>query len=385
MSARRQRVIVHVDMDAFYASVEQRDDPSLVGKPVIIGGRERRGVVCTASYEARPFGVHSAMPMSRATSLCPQAIVLPPRLDYYGEISSQIMDALHTFSPLVEPLSLDEAFLDMTGAERIFGAPDAIAQAIKEEIRERTRLSASVGIAKNKFLAKLASDLDKPDGVTWIPFGDERAFIAPLPLRKLWGVGPKTGERLARLGFRTIGDIAAADLAMLIEQLGEGQARHLRALAQAEDDRPVEPGRERKSVGSEVTLSDDLRGLDQVLPVLRRQCERVAEHLRRAGLLARGLRVKLRYTVGFRLVTRQRALAHPADDSASLFAAARELLASLPLHEPIRLVGAAGFDLEQRRASEQLDLFGAPPTRSNLEHAVDAIRARFGDKIGFGD
>jgi DNA polymerase IV len=381
----RQRIILHVDMDAFYAAIEQRDDPSLRGRPLIIGGRERRGVVCTASYEARPFGVHSAMAMTRALRHCPHAIVRPPRIDYYAEISEQVMDALANFSPLVEPLSLDEAFLDMTGAEALFGPPDAMARAIKEEIWHRTRLTASVGIGKNKFLAKLASDLDKPDGITWVPFGGERAFIAPLSVRKLWGVGPKAASALAAIGLRTIGDLAAADSAMLANQLGTHSAAHLAALARAEDDRPVEPDRERKSVGSEVTLADDIRGREQIVPILRRQCERVAEHLRRDGLVARGVRIKLRYSEGFRLASRQRSVEEPYDDSVTLFTVASALLTRLELDHPIRLVGAAAFDLAEH-AKGQLELFApASSERSALEHAVDAIRARFGDKIRFGE
>src|SRR5688572_9413277 len=189
--AAGERIVLHVDMDAFYAAIEQRDDPRLRGKPVIVGGPSRRGVVSTASYEARPFGVHSAMPMSRALALCPNAIVVTPRMDRYLEVSEQVMATLDDFSPVVEPLSLDEAFLDMTGSERLFGPAEAMAEAIRKAIAARTGLTASVGAAANKFLAKLASDLNKPDGVTLVPRGREAEFIAPLPVRRLWGVGPK--------------------------------------------------------------------------------------------------------------------------------------------------------------------------------------------------
>lgn len=387
-----KRIILHLDMDAFYASIEQRDDPSLRGKPLIVGGRERRGVVCTASYEARPTGVRSAMPMSEALRRCPQAVVVPPRMNHYLEVSGQVMEVMRSFSPLVEPLSLDEAFLDMTGSERLFGPPREMADKLRAAIYERTTvgdrgLTGSVGIASNKFLAKLASDLDKPDGVTEVPFGEERAFIAPLSLRKLWGVGPRAHARLQHLGLSTIGDLAAADEGALRRELGDRYADHLLALARAEDDRPVEPDRERKSIGSETTLEDDVRGLDQVRPILRKQCQRVAAQLRKKGLLAGGVRVKLRYSQTFALATRQRALAVPADDSEALLEATTELLAKLDLSSPIRLVGAAAYDLQGDETPRQFDLFGAPERekRSHLESTVDAIRNRFGDKIDFGN
>jgi len=385
------RLILHLDMDAFYASIEQRDHPELRGKPLIVGGRERRGVVCTASYEARPSGVRSAMPMSEALRRCPDAIVVPPRMDHYLEVSGQVMEVMRSFSPAVEPLSLDEAFLDMTGSERLFGTPREMADKLRGAIYARTTLgdrglTGSVGVAPNKFLAKLASDLDKPDGVTEVPFGDEQAFIAPLSLRKLWGVGPRAHARLQHLGLSTIGDLAAADEEALRRELGDRYAEHLLALARAKDDRPVEPDRERKSLGSETTLEEDVRGLDEVRPVLRRQCLRVAAQLRKKGFLAGGVRVKLRYSQTFSLATRQRALAVPADDSEALLEACVELLAKLDLEAPIRLIGAAAYDLRDDESPRQFDLFGAPERerRTHLESTVDAIRDRFGDKIDFG-
>jgi DNA polymerase-4 len=382
----RRPIVAHVDMDAFYAAIEQRDDPALRGKAVIVGGPSRRGVVTTASYEARPSGVGSAMPMAQALALCPQAIVVPVRMDLYASVSREVMEVLARFSPLVEPLSLDEAFLDMTGSESLFGEPEAMGRAIQEAVRARTELSCSVGVASNKFLAKLASDLEKPAGVTVVPFGDEARFLAPLELRRLWGVGPKAGERLAELGLTTIGELAAADLEMLERVLGSASARHLHALAQGRDDRRVVATRGRKSVGSEVTLERDLRGRAAVERALRRQCQQLAQQLRSADLWASGLRVKLRYSRGFRLVTRQRRLEAPCDDSLSLFEAASGLLERLDLEQPIRLVGAAAFDLSPARASRQLDLFAPSERRSELEHAVDRIRERFaGTKIGYGN
>lgn len=396
VSSSRPRVILHVDMDAFYASIEQRDRPELRGKPVIVGGDGRRGVVATASYEARPFGVGSAMPMAQALQLCPQAIVVPVRMSVYAEISRQVMEVLDGFSPDIEPLSLDEAFLDMTGAEGLFGEPEAMGRQLKEAVFERTQLTCSVGVAKNKFLAKLASDLQKPNGVTVIPFGEEVDFLATLSVTKLWGVGPRTAQRLERLGLRTIGDVASTDPHWLVERLGKSHGQHLYALAHARDERPVVSDRTRKSVGSEVTLEHDIRGLEKVARILRKQCHRVAEHLRRERLVARGLRVKIRYSRGFRLKTRQVALPSKSDDSATFVAAGNELLGRFDLDAPIRLVGAAAFDLTPADSREQLSLFSDEAgrcagtsadkkRRRELEHAVDDIRARFGDKIGFGE
>jgi len=383
----RQRIILHVDMDAFFAAIEQRDDPSLVGRPVIVGGPGARGVVSTASYEARPFGVHSAMPMAEARRRCPEAVVRPGRLRLYAAVSAELMEELARFTPLLEPLSLDEAFLDMTGSEGLFGEPPEMARAIKDAVQARTRLSCSVGIAANKFLAKLASDLDKPDGITLVPFGREAAFIAPLPLSKLWGVGPAATTELQRLGYRTIGQIAAADLSALEGQLGGRFARHLHALACAHDDRQVVSGRRRKSVGAEMTLERDVQGRAAVEQVLGRQCRRVAQQLRRNDLLAAGLRVKIRFSRGFRTRSRQMDLPTPADDSRSLIDAAGELLDRFELDEPIRLVGAAAFKLLPAAAAGQLDLFEGKQqaARSELEHTVDRIRDRFGDKIEYGE
>ncbi|MFW5967991.1 MAG: DNA polymerase IV, partial [Persicimonas sp.] len=314
------RTIFHVDMDAFYASVEQRDDPDLRGKPVIVGGGKKRGVVAAASYEVREFGVHSAMPMSRALRRCPDAIVIRPRMDYYSSVSRQIMDVLHDYSPLVEPLSLDEAFLDMTGTERLFGPPRKAASAIKHDILEATDgLTCSIGIAANKFMAKLASDLDKPDGVTLIRPGTERETLAPMSVRKLWGVGPKTAKKLEAHGYETIADLAEAGADALRPVVGAHSAARLSRLARGEDDRPVEPDREQKSVGSETTLLEDIRGRHAVEHHLREQCDAVARALRRKDLRARSVRVKLRYSNGFRLRTRQGPLVTACDDAHTLF------------------------------------------------------------------
>lgn len=278
-------VIFHLDMDAFYAAIEQLDQPALRGRPVIVGGPVKRGVVSTASYEARPFGVHSAMPMARALQLCPQAVVLPVRMERYAAVSRQLMEVLAGYSPRIEPLSQDEAFLDMSGTERMFGPPPVAARRIQQHVARATGLSCSVGVAGNKFLAKLASDLDKPGGITCVPCGREREFIAPLPVRRIWGVGPKAAGRLERLGLRRIGDVAAADPAWLEAELG-GLGAHIHALACGLDQRPVLAERERKSVGSEHTLEHDIHGRGPVEQHLRQACERVARHLRRQRLRA---------------------------------------------------------------------------------------------------
>ncbi|MBL6974836.1 MAG: DNA polymerase IV [Deltaproteobacteria bacterium] len=377
-----ERTIFHVDMDAFYAAVEQRDQPELRGKPVIVGGPVRRGVVSTASYEAREFGVHSAMPMAQALRACPQAVVLPVRMEQYVAVSRVIMDVFSRFSPLVEPLSLDEAFLDMTGTDQLFGPPLETALAVREAVREATELSCAVGVASNKFLAKLASDLDKPGGVTVVPRGREREFIAPLTVSRLWGAGPKTVEKLARMGLRTVGEVATADPWRLRKRLGS-HGEHLQCLARGLDDRPVHPPLERKSVGSERTLQDDVSGRTNILRELALNCDRVARQLRAKGLKAWGVRVKVRYTTGFRLSTRDGRLPVPCDDSEGLLAGARSLLDRLDLDRPMRLVGLAAFDLVAGASAVQGDLFhlATSDRRSRLEHALDDLRARHGDKV----
>ncbi len=374
-------LVFHVDMDAFYASVEQRDAPELRGKPVIVGGTRRRGVVAAASYEVREFGVHSAMPMTQALRRCPHAVVISPRMKVYVEESRKIMEVLGNYSPHVEPLSLDEAFVDMTGTQRLFGPPLEAAAAIRRDIAEATDgLTASVGIASNKFLAKLASDLDKPDGMTLVPIGGESAFIAPLPIRKIWGVGKKTGAKMEEYGFRTIGDIARTSPDELRRLFGEKFGVHVHRLANGVDARRVTSGGKRKSVGSESTLSYDISGRAAVERELRDRCETVARHLRNKKLRAASVRVKVRYTETFSLQTRQGPLPHPCDDSKTLWETAVQLLDELELDEPIRLVGAAAFDLSDAEGLAQLDLFAVKGEKtSRLEHTMDEIRARFGE------
>src|SRR2546428_1745052 len=288
-----ERAILHVDMDAFYASVEQRDDPRLRGKAVAVGGASRRGVVCAASYEARPFGVRSAMPMARALRLCPQLIVVPPDFSKSSAVSDQVFQIFYSFTPEVEGLSLDEAFLDVTHSRALLGSPREQALGIKARIRERARLPASVGIAEVKFAAKIASELCKPDGLLEVPRGQVRDFLAPLPASRLWGVGPRTDEQLQRLGLRRIGDVARADPTYLEAQLGS-TGRWLHELAKRIDPREGEPHAAAKSVGAEETFEEDLTGED-LLPFIHEQALRVGGRLRRAGIRARSIHPKGKY------------------------------------------------------------------------------------------
>jgi DNA polymerase-4 len=366
------RAILHVDMDAFYASVEQRDDPSLRGKPLAVGGSSRRGVVCAASYEARPFGVRSALPMARALRLCPDLIVVPPRFERYSEVSEQVFSVFHEFTPEVEGLSLDEAFLDVTRSVALHGSPVEQAREIKRRIRERLGLTASVGLAEVKFAAKVASDLRKPDGLVVVPEGGVREFLAPLPASRLWGVGPKTEQVLLHMGLRRIGDVAAADPAWLERELGS-TGPWLRDLALGIDPRPVESDREAKSIGAEETFEDDLTG-DALFPFIHEQSLRVAARLRRAGLRARSVHLKVKYA-DFRIATRQATLAEPTDDGARIFRVAQGLLTAVE-PRPVRLTGVHVSGL----GKAQLALLDAPAQRrSRLNASLDRIAERFGD------
>jgi DNA polymerase IV len=372
-AAAMGRAILHVDMDAFYASVEQRDDPRLRGKPVAVGGASRRGVVCAASYEARPFGVRSAMPMARALRLCPQLLVVPPDFHKYSAVSDQVFEVFHSFTPEVEGLSLDEAFLDVTCSQALLGSPREQARRIKDLIRERTRLTASVGIAEVKFAAKIASELCKPDGLLEVPAGQVREFLAPLPASRLWGVGPRTDEQLQRMGLRKIGEVASADRAYLEAQLGSN-GPWLHDLANGIDPRGVEPDVEAKSVGAEETFEDDLSG-EELLPFIHEQALRVGARLRRAGLKARSVHLKVKYA-DFRVVTRQETLGMPTDDSAEIFQLAVRLLGKVEPH-PVRLTGVHAGDLGE--AQSQMGLFDAGrKKRERLNRSLDAIAEKFG-------
>ncbi len=369
------RAILHLDMDAFYASVEQRDDSTLRGRPVIVGGHPKRGVVLAASYEVRPSGVRSAMPMARALRLAPDAIVVPPRFVAYAEASEQVFSIFERYTPLVEPLSLDEAFLDVTGSLSLFGHPGAIATRIRREVALEVRLPCSAGIAAVKFVAKVASDLAKPNGQREVPASETLAFLAPLPVSRLWGVGPKLEETLRLLGLRTVGDVARADAQLLAEQLGD-TGRHLSALARGEDERAVVPDRQAKSIGAEDTFAEDTESADVLQRALHAQALRVARRLRRAGLKTRTVQLKVKLQ-DFTLLTRRRTLEAATDDGQRLYREAAELLARLALRKAVRLTGVSAQELVGMHS--QLGLFAEPEARSNrLNAALDAIAARYG-------
>jgi DNA polymerase-4 len=376
------RIIVHADMDAFYAAIEQLDDPRLRGRPLLVGSTSARGVVLTASYEARSSGAGSAMPMLRARRLCPEALVVPPRFERYSQVSEVIMATLAEFSPLVEPLSLDEAFLDMTGSTRLFGDPESIGTRIKAAIRERTGgLTASVGVSATRYVAKVASGFQKPDGLTIVAPDAMREWLAPLPVANLWGAGPKTTELLRSLGYETIGQVASTDPARLERSLG-ALGRRFFALANGVDAREVVGSRRAHSVGSERTLNVDVTARADIEAHLRLAAETVAQRLRRSRRRARGVRVKLK-TTDFRVLTRQNLLSEPTDVAAVLFARATALLDDFAYAGPFRLVGLAVYDVDAAEAdAEQLDLLPAAGNRARrLETAIDALVDRFGSGV----
>ena len=377
------RDILHVDMDAFFAAVEQRERPELRGKPVIVGaGPHERGVVSTCSYEARVFGVHSAMPSREAYRRCPQGIFLPPDMPRYAAVSRQVFAIFERFTPLVEPVSIDEAFLDVTGSRRLFGEPEAIAINIRAAIREETGLTASVGVAGNKFLAKLASESKKPDGLTVVP-RDRAAlleFLAPLPVGRLWGVGKVMRELLEQHGCRTIGDIQRASEDALAPVVGHHAAGHLLRLAFGEDEREVETEFEEKSISREHTFPVDCRDPDRLRAVLRDLVDDVGRRLREANKYAGVARLKLRWS-DFQTLTRQRSFPAPVCDDFTLRHMALELFEAEPRIQPVRLIGFGVSALAAER-HEQLSLFGDPADRrerdERLCHTVDKLR----DKLG---
>ncbi|HKQ61570.1 MAG TPA: DNA polymerase IV [Candidatus Polarisedimenticolaceae bacterium] len=377
-----QRVVLHLDMDAFYAAIEIRDDPALAGKPLIIGHRGRRGVVSTCSYEARKFGVRSAMPALVAERLCPQAIWLPGRMEQYVEVSRQIRAILRDFSPVVEPLSIDEAFLDLTGIAADLAAGAAAGRRIKQRIRDEQRLTGSVGIAPNKFLAKLASDLEKPDGLVVFAREDVERRLWPLPVERLWGVGPRTAERLHNVGLRTIGDLRRAGEAALRAQLGPASAAHLLALASGEDDRAVQADHAAKSISEERTYAEDLTAADDIDRALLARSEGVARQLRREGLVGRTVHLKVR-TGDFTTWTRALTLRAPTDLAEPIVEAARSLFKErIELNgRGVRLLGV-GLSGLAARSSTQAALFpDAQEQRARrLAAAADAVRDRLGER-----
>jgi DNA polymerase-4 len=351
------RAILHCDLDAFYASVEQLDRPELRGKPVVVGGPpEARGVVAAASYEARKFGVRSAMPMSRALRACPEAVRVSPRFDRYGEVSRRVMALFREVTPLVEPLSLDEAFLDASGEAAAHGGAEALAREIKVRVKAETGLTVSIGVGTNKTVAKIASEMGKPDGLVVVPAGAEASFLAPLPVRALWGVGPRAEEELVKMGVRTIGDLASADEGALTARFGVRGGWFSR-MARGLDDRPVETEHERKSVGAETTFPRDLPDGPALRRELRRLAEGVARRLARQGVRARTVVLKLRYS-DFRTITRQASSPETVARADELEAAAAALLdKTAEAEDKFRLLGihATGLEGEERK---QLGLWG---------------------------
>jgi len=378
------RAIIHLDMDAFYASVEQLDHPAYRGKPVVVGadprGGKGRGVVAACSYEARPFGVRSALPISQAYRLCPQAIYVRPRGDRYAEMSERIFAILREYTDLVEPLSIDEAFLDVTASQRLHGPAETIGRTLKARIRSELGLVASIGLAPNKFLAKVASDLGKPDGFVVVSPGKEREFLDPLPISRLWGVGPKTEARLGRVGLQTIGQIARMRVEELETMLGNA-GRDLWELANGIDDREVVPEQETKSIGAETTFDQDTDDREEIRKTILELSDRVGRRLRREGYLAGGVTLKFRNHL-FQTVTRAAVLDHPADVGDDLFREAWKQLERVSwTGKRVRLLGVTATHLHPMTElpGSQLSLFQpAADPRRKLARTVDAIRERFG-------
>jgi DNA polymerase-4 len=373
------RAILHVDMDAFYASVEQLDFPELRGRPVLVGYAGPRGVVAAASYESRSFGCRSAQPMAVALRHCPHAVVQPVRFKRYREISDRVFGIMESCSPLVEPLSLDEAFIDVTASQRLLGAPETIARRIKDAVRADTGLTASVGVSGNKFLAKLASDLQKPDGLCSIRPEEAEATLAPLSVTRLWGVGPKTAARLAGIGIKTIGDLRKLSAEALAARVGEDEAEHYRRLSVGQDDRPVVPDREAKSIGQEQTFGADVADPQAVRDVLLEQAEQVGRRLRKHRLQARAVVVKIRFGQ-FQTITRRTTLPDATDATAGLWHAARDLFDAwaASAFRPVRLIGMSATEFATGPA--QLPLFADPQSQKQrrLDAALDQISGRFG-------
>ena len=373
------RAILHVDMDAFYASVEESDDPTLAGQAVIVGGLGNRGVVSTANYEARRYGVRSAMPMARARKLCPGARFLRPRPARYREVSASVFSVFREFTPLFEGLSLDEAFLDVSESIRLFGPPDLIAEEIRRRIHLRTGLTASVGVAHNKFLAKLASDVRKPDGMFVVERGRVREFLDPMPVERLWGIGKRTAPKLRQIGVLTVGQLRRSEPALLQQALGN-RVQHFLRLARGEDDRPVQPGRPDKSISNEQTFEVSLTSRDALLAELLGQAENVAGRLRGRQLLARTVTVKIRDD-RFRTVTRSKSMVAPSNSTLTLYRLARALLMRWRGEHPatpVRLLGIGVTGLEGDEGAGHLAGDSADDNAARrVDRVFDSINRRY--------
>ncbi|MBI4860369.1 MAG: DNA polymerase IV [Candidatus Riflebacteria bacterium] len=374
-------MIIHVDMDAFYAAIEERERPELAGLPVIVGADPRgRGVVSTCSYAARRFGIRSAMPIREAFRRCPQGVFLPVRMELYVRASRQVMDILEQFSPLVEPLSIDEAFLDARGCEQLFGPPREMALKIKTRIREETALPCSVGVAPNKFLAKLSTELGKPDGLVVLEPGRVREVLDPLPVERVFGVGKRTGATLATMGIFTVGQIAAAPFDRLVQRLGLAAASHIQRLARGEDDRDVEPNRRPKQMGAERTFAFDLEDPAALRRQLLELAGDVGASLRRHEYRCQSVRLKLR-TEDFVTTMRSQQLPSPSSCDRTIYRTVCQLLAAHPPGRPVRLLGVTAADLVYGDEEQQGQLFPPPgddARAASVERALDRVRQRFG-------
>ncbi len=373
--------ILHIDMDAFYASVEVRDNPSLQGKPVLVGGTAaQRGVVAACSYPARTFGIHSAMPMSQALRLCPHAIVLPVRMERYVEVSRQINNIFHNYTPVVEPLSLDEAFLDVTGSLALFGTAEQIGRMIKSEIKDQIGLTASVGVAPNKFLAKLASDLDKPDGFVTITEQNKQSILDPLPIGKIWGIGKVTAGSLNQIGIHTVRQLRTAPHDQLVTVLGS-QTDAILELARGIDHRPVESHSETKSLSTEETFATDIDDYDHLKSILTHQVEEVSQRIRAEGFQCRTITIKFRYE-NFRTITRSVTLDQPTHITSVLLQAALNILNQWRQRSPgaLRLLGFGASNLSPAGTGQQW-LFADPEAekQKKLDTAFDQIREKYGN------
>lgn len=376
------RHILHLDMDAFYPAVEVLDNPNLKGKPVIVGGTRERGVVSSASYEARKFGVHSAQPTARAFRLCPNGIFLPPRMGRYKEVSDKVFEIFFRFTPLVEPLSIDEAFLDVTGSKRLFGSPVDIAKKIKRLVRQETGLTVSAGLAPTKFVAKIASDMDKPDGLTIVPEARVRDFLDPLPIGKMWGVGKATQSALHQLNIRTFKDLRLFSTEVLRKKFGKGGLK-IQQLAMGLDKRDVVPHHRAKSIGHEVTFFHDILDMDEAKKELLSLANRVARRMRRHGLTGKTVTLKAKY-LDFVQITRAMTLPKPTDDGPEIYATVCLLLKKTRVgKKPVRLLGISLSHLSHTGSEGQLSLFerdSSDKKKKDLNTALDSLYDKFGEK-----